>query len=204
MAGQNYLQPSSTGVGLTEKKSITLQADTPVAGDLVALQDRGDGTMVVHRDLLNTVSSSAGAADTNKLPILDASGRLDITFLPAGIAEAQSMVTGEALSAGDWINVYDDAGAFKVRKADNSATGKPVDGFVLAAAASGANVTVYFEGVNDQVTGMTAGPVWASTTVPGGSTQTLPSGTGKVRQSVGTALSATSVQFEKHPPILLA
>lgn len=204
MSGAKFIQNSSTGVGFSEKSSVTAQADTPVAGDLVAVSDRGDGTMVINRDLLNSVSVSAGAADVNKLPLLDAGGRLDVTFMPAGIAESKSMTSGEALSAGDWINVYDDSGTPKVRKADNSATGKPVDGFVRSSVASGASVTVYFEGVNDQVSGMTAGPVWASVTVAGGSQQTVPSGSGKVRQSVGTALSATEVQFEKHPPVLLA
>lgn len=149
--------------------------------------------------------TSAGAGDAGKIIALDAAGKLDNSVLPTGIgADTNSVQASESLSAGDWVNVHDVAGAFRVRKADASAAGKQAVGFVLAGVASGAQATIFGEGTNNQVTGQTPGAVYLSATTPGAGTATPPSGTGKVVQRVGTAMSATTVNFEQHPTIELA
>jgi len=73
---------------------------------------------------------------------------------------------------------------------------------VLAAVESAANATVYFEGTNDQVTGLTPGRQFLSTT-PGGCTATAPSGSAQVIQRVGFATSATSMNFQSQTPLVL-
>src|SRR4051812_31243860 len=91
--------------------------------------------------------SSAGAGDAGKAVALDATGRIDNSMMPVGIsADTQVVTASEALSDGDYVNIWDSAGTFKVRKADASAAGKEAHGFVLASALSGAAATVYFEG----------------------------------------------------------
>jgi hypothetical protein len=200
MAGKKFLQTHTSGVGTIEKNSVTTSADTPVSGDIVAVSTGGK----IDKTLLNSTTVSAGAGDVDKVPLLNASGQLDMTVLPAGLATAQSIVASEALAAGDWINVYNNAGTVNMRKADGSATGKPANGYVLAAVASAATGTAYFDGINTQLSGLTGGIVWLSTSTPGGSQQAIPSGTGKVNQVVATAVSATAAKLNIMPPIELA
>lgn len=151
----------------------------------------------------SSLATSAGAGDAGKIPHLDGSGRLDNSFLPTGIgADTASITASEALAAGDLVNVWDSTGA-KVRKADASTAGKEAHGFVLAAVASSASATVYFEGSNGQVTGLAPGVQFLSATTPGLATATAPSGSGQVVQRVGVASSPTSLNFESNPPIVL-
>lgn len=148
------------------------------------------------------VASSAGAGDAGKIAQLDGTGRFDSSMMPVGLgADTASITASEALAAGDLVNVWNSTGA-KVRKADASTSGKEAHGFVLAAVSSSASATVYFEGSNTQVTGLTAGVQFLSTT-PGQATATAPSGSGQVVQRVGFATAATALNFQSQPPIVL-
>ena len=158
---------------------------------------------IIDPTILNAKNTSAGAGDAGKLPQLDASGRLDSTMMPVGVAADTAIITtSEAVAAGDFVNIWNSTGA-KVRKADATVSGKEAHGFVLVGAASGAPATVYFEGQNTAVTGQTPGPVFLGTTA-GVATATPPSGSGNVVQKLGTAISATTVVFEANDPIVLA
>lgn len=150
------------------------------------------------------VQSSAGAGNAGDVPVLDESGRLDNSMMPVGIgADTATIAASEGLAAGDWVNVWNDGGAAKVRKADATTAGKEVHGFVLSAVTSGNPATVYFEGTNTQVTGQTPGPVYLQTTAGTGGT-TVPSAAGNVVQQVGVATSSTAVNFERGTAIVLA
>jgi hypothetical protein len=124
---------------------------------------------------------------------------------PPGPADTASIVSSENLAAGDIVDIYDNAGTANVRKADGASAGKYATGFVLAAVTSGSNATVYFEGQNNQLTGLTAGArMYLSATTPGEITATAPTGTGQVVQYVGRAINATTIAFEPAQPIVLA
>lgn len=169
-----------------------------MAGNKYLTQNAGVLTEVVSNQ------TSAGAGDAGKIPALDSSGRLDNSMMPVGIgADTASITTSEALAAGDLVNIWNSTGA-KVRKADASTAGKEAMGFVLAAAASGAAATVYFEGSDTQVTGQTPGPVYLSATTPGLATATPPSTAGQVVQRVGYATATTTINFNAGLPIVLA
>lgn len=149
------------------------------------------------------IQASAGAGDAGKIPAVDASGRFDTSLMPTGVAADTAAITAsEALSAGDLVNVWNSTGA-KVRKADATTSGKEAHGYVLAAVSSSATATVYFEGTNSGVTGLTPGVQYLSTT-PGLSTSTAPSSTGNVVQRVGFATAAAALNFQSQPPIALA
>ena len=62
---------------------------------------------------------------------------------------------------------------------------------------------MYFEGTNTAVTGQTPGAVFLQTTAGAGGS-TVPSATGNVVQRIGTAISATAVNFERGTPVTLA
>ena len=150
------------------------------------------------------VQMSAGVANAGDLVSLDDTGRIHNSMLPVGIgADTATITASETLAAGDWVNIWNDAGTAKVRKADATTAGKEVHGFVLSAVTSGNPATVYFEGTNTQVTGQTPGPVYLQTTAGRGGA-TIPSASGNVVQQVGVAVSATAVNFERGAPVTLA
>ena len=151
---------------------------------------------------LSPITVSAGATDAGKIPALNAAGQFDPSFIE-GSDVSRSMMAFEALAAGDFINLYNDAGTIKLRKTD--ANGKPADGFVLTAIGAGASGVAKFEGVNSQLAGLTPGTTYyLSNVTPGGVTNTPPTTAGHLVQKLGIALSATEILFEPHPPIKLA
>lgn len=142
------------------------------------------------------ITSSAGAGDADKLIATDAGGKLDPSFLPAGVgASTVTVQATENLSAGDLVNIYTDTGNARCRKADG-ATLKKANGFVLAAVTSGNNATIYPLGeLNSQHSGLTPGTEYfLSVTVPGGVQTAAPSTAGQLYQIVGVAVSATEMQ----------
>lgn len=151
-----------------------------------------------------SMQASAGAGDAGKIIALDSTGKIDSSMMPVGIgADTGVLMASEALAAGNFVNVWNDTGVAKVRKADATTAGKEAHGFVLAAVTLGANASVYFEGTNTQVTGQTAGKVFLATTA-GGATATAPAVAGNVVQNIGFAISATAINFQSNPPIVLA
>jgi hypothetical protein len=200
-AGDSGKVPNLNGSGVLDL-SITNGKNTSAgagdSGKLAALNASG----VLDSTIVNSKNTSAGAGDAGKIVALDSSGRIDSTMMPVGVgADTATITTSEALSAGDWVNVWNSTGA-KVRKADATTAGKEAHGFVLVGVGSSASATVYFEGTNTAVTGQTPGPVFLSTTAGAGTT-TAPSGAGNVVQRIGFATSATSVNFQSQTPITL-
>jgi hypothetical protein len=151
-----------------------------------------------------TVSSS-GAGDAGKILALDGSGKLDNTVLPAGLgATTKLAATSENLSAGDIVNLYNDSGTVKARKADAS-NGRRAHGFVLASVTSPSNATVYLDGTITGLTSLTPGAAYyLSGATAGAVTATAPSTSGYLSQEVGIALSTTELNFEEQQPITLA
>lgn len=148
--------------------------------------------------------ASAGAVDAGKIISLNAEGKVDETMMPTGIgADTATVPSSESLSAGDFINIYDDAGTPTIRKADATTVGKEACGFVLDSVTSGGNGVVYFEGTNNQLSGLTAGIQYLATTA-GATIGTAPSGSGNVVQRLGYAVSATEINVELSQPIELA
>lgn len=148
--------------------------------------------------------SSAGAGDATKIVALDASGKIALNMMPSGIGPAtKSLVASEAITAPALVNIWNDASVAKIRKAD-AATNKPANGFILASVASAASAEVYFEGEVTGLSGLVAGKLWLSSTVPGATQTTIPTTAGHIAQSVGWATSATTMDFEAGDPITRA
>jgi len=184
---------------LTEEAALTTSAGAADADKVPALNASGflDATIV------NSATSSAGAGSSGKVVALDGSGRIDATMMPVGIGADTAIITAsEALSAGDFVNIWNSSGA-KVRKADATTAGKETHGFVLAAVTSGASATVYFEGTNTGVSGATPGVAFLATTA-GSFSSTAPSASGNVVQRIGFAISATAINFQSGVPVVLA
>lgn len=155
------------------------------------------------------ITSSAGAGDASKAVQTDSGGKLDITLMPTGIgADTQSIITSEALAAGDFVNIYNNASVRTCRKAIATDNTKPAHGFVLAGVGSAASATVFVRGLNTLValgsfTSADLGKkAFLSPTTSGGAANTIPTTTGQIAQVLGTVenIGATAtINFTENP-----
>lgn len=145
--------------------------------------------------LTNTEATvtSVGAGDAGEIVALDASGKIDVSILPVGVGpDVKILATTEDFSAGDYVNIFSDGGTPAARLADAS-NGRDAHGFVKAATVAPAVATVYFEGPNADLSGLTIGERVFLDTV-GGVTQT-PRVAG-LHQLLGYAVSTTEVNTD--------
>lgn len=148
--------------------------------------------------------TSAGAGDAGEIIALDSSGKIDISLLPTGIGPDVAIVlASENLSAGDYVNIYDNTGTPNVRKADAS-NSREAHGFVLSAVSSAANATVYFEGGNNGLSGLTPGARMYLGTA-GAATATVPVSPGsQIFQLLGIAIAADTINTDIDDIVVLA
>lgn len=151
------------------------------------------------------INTSTGAGDANKIVATGSDGRIHSSLMPVGIgAETKSITASESLSAGDLVNLWNDGGTVKCRKADAS-NARQAHGFVLSPVSANASATVYFEGTVTGLTGLVAGARYClSATTPGGVTTTIPTTAGQIYQPIGYAISTTELTFEPDEPIVRA
>lgn len=151
---------------------------------------------------------STGVGEAGDIVALDASGKLDISLMPAGIgADVAVIEASEALDAGDYVNIYNNGGTANVRKADASAANAAeiAHGFVKDNFASSAMATVYFEGTNDDLSSLVPGTTYALSHTTPGAVIALASATttaGHSLQIVGVAVSATAINTEIAKPTI--
>lgn len=156
------------------------------------------------KTLIAAIAATTGVTDAYKIICTGSDGKLDNSFLPAGIgAEVKVVVTSENFAANDLINIYNDGGTEKGRKADAS-NGYRAHGYVKASSTSGQNATIYMYGIMTGLSGLVPGASQYLSATAGERTGTAPSTAGYILQEVGTALSATEMSFNQQDPITLA
>jgi len=185
-------------------KQVVTIATSAGAGDAEKVPStNGDG--VLDPTILNATNTSSGAGDADKIPQLDAAGLLSLTMMPVGIGpDTKSVVTSENLAAGNLVNVWNDGGTLKARKADATAEGKEANGFVLAGVTSPTAALVYFDGIITGLSSLTPGARYYLDTTAGGIVSTALTGSGNVDQFVGVAVSDTELSFEPDDGITIA
>lgn len=190
-----YLRQS--GGALTEARTVSTSAGAGDVDKIPSLNASG----VLPASITNAVAASAGAGDAGKLVALDGAGRISTTSMPVGVGpDTNTLTATEALAAGDYVNVHSGG----VRRADAS-NGRPAHGMVLAGVSNGAPATVYAEGTNTQLTGLTLGQtLFLSVTTPGGFQTTAPTVAAQLVQVLGVAVTTTAAQLEIDQPITLA
>lgn len=130
-------------------------------------------------------------------PVISASGS------GTGV-DPESVEASEALSAGHYLNLFNDGGTLKARKAGGS--GKyPAHGFVKAAVSAAATASVYpLSMANDALSGLTNGTTYfLSTSTEGAVQATAPNSSGVLRQELGVAISATKIIHTNSLPVEL-
>ncbi len=140
------------------------------------------------------LTTSTGAPDANQLVQTGGDGKLDETLLPSSVFDSISLTSAEALTAGDYVYID---GSGEVARASGASGGNAAVGYVKDSVTAATSVTVYFEGTNDALAGLTPGASYfLSDTTPGGITTSIPTDTGEIVQKIGLAINATSLTFE--------
>ena len=156
-------------------------------------------------DEISPKTVSAGAADAGKLFVPGPDGKFDESLLP-NVDGARAVMASESLSAGDFVNVFSDAGVPKLRRADASAIATRAHGFVKSAASEGETVKFYESGPVAGFSGLVIGAIhFLSDTAPGEVTDTAPTASGHIAQVVGVAVSTAEIQVDvSEQPIVRA
>ena len=142
------------------------------------------------KTLVSSISAFTGNA--NEIISTDGSGLIDASLLPPGSTPKTVTVTANGnLTAGDFVNIYDDTGTLTAQPADE-ASAFPANGFVLAAIGDTSSGTAYMAGVNTGLAGLTAGVTYYLSTA-GGVTATPPTSEDGIQQRLGEAMSATEL-----------
>ena len=148
-----------------------------------------------------TVTTGGTAAQAGKVPELDDQGRLKKEMMPADIGGVPSVlcIASEALAAGQYVNIYDDAGVTKARKALAVDVTHLACGYVLQAVAENGQAKVYTDGQNDVIPVGTLTPadvckeVCLSAIEGGAVSLVAPGGAGNVVQPLGRLVAVNTV-----------
>lgn len=160
-------------------------------------------------NIISGIPTQVAASESTAAEVIvatGAGGTIDPSFLPPGVGvEVITLTASEAISAGAFVNIWNNAGTPNVRNA-NATTNKEAHGYCIAGFSGSATATVYLTGRNAAALGggaLTAGDVYLSTT-SGQCTQTPPSAAGNIVQQIGVAYSTVAVQFNPGTVFLLA
>lgn len=148
-------------------------------------------------EVLATVVS-AGVGNANQIVALDATGHLDPSVLPSGITPDQLLGTSNGSITAKDICYVETAGTI-TRASAASGTPHAGLGWALTSVATGAPITIQLQGIIAGLSGLTPGArYFLSNVTPGGIIigSSAPAATGELWQYIGTALTATTLQFE--------
>lgn len=151
------------------------------------------------KKLRQAINQSTGAPDADKIIRTGSDGKIDLSFIPD--VDISVIEASENLSAGDFVNIWDDGGVAKVRLAD-ATNDRRAHGFVNAAVTLGNPATVLREGTNADLSGLTIAARYYLDTV-GGVTNVPKTAMGEIHQYLGTAESATELNIEITDEIVL-
>jgi hypothetical protein len=161
-------------------------------------------TLVNGRETMQEATvTSSGAGSAGEILALDSTGRIDVSVLPAGVGpDVSSVLASEALNSGDYVNIFNNAGTPNVRKAD-ATNDRPAHGFVRESFTSGQDALIYFEGPNDDKSGLTPGARYYLGAA-GGVVSTPPTSPSSViHQYLGIAVNATTINTDIDDEIVL-
>lgn len=148
--------------------------------------------------------TSVGVGSAGRIPALDANGLLDPSMMPSGITPDQKAGTSNGTITAKDMCFVEAAGTI-ARATAAAGTPKEAIGWALTSVATGQPITIQLEGKISGLAGLTPGSTYfLSNTTPGGITLTAPSATGELWQPVGTAVSATELNFEPDKGVLRA
>lgn len=150
-----------------------------------------------------SVNSTAGVADANKIVSLNAFGYLDPSMIQGESVE--SFVAFEAIAAGDLVNVFDDGGTAKVRKATNTGEATRAHGFAPSSILITATGDIYmWSATIAGLSGLTVGGRYVLGTAGGVLiASSSPTADSTIVQQVGVAKTTTVFEFNADMTVII-
>jgi hypothetical protein len=108
----------------------------------------------------------------------------------------------ENLLAGAFVNLYGIAGSYFVKNANASNSDSPATGFVLSAFTLGSVATVQLSGMNTSLTGLVPESTYYLSTIDGKISLINPDSVGSIIQTLGIAVSDTTLDFDSQEIIV--
>jgi len=120
------------------------------------------------------------------------------TTLTTGNATRMYLPAGVNLTAGQMVNLYNNAGVLSVRLAQGNAAGTMAHGIVNASCLAGETASInYLRTYTDLIGGLAIGVLYyLDPAVAGGITNVRPAAAGNIIQPVGVGLSATTLALD--------
>lgn len=110
----------------------------------------------------------------------------------------------EALAAGDFVNIYDNAGVVSVRRAIATAYATAANGFVRSDVTSGASGLINLAGMNDKIViAATLQDCYLSDATAGKVISSAPTTAGRIKQNLGLAIAGVGVFFMPRVPVII-
>lgn len=159
------------------------------------------------RSEVTALQTSAGAGDADKIVATGPGGTLDPSLMPPGIVPDQFAGTSNgAITIRDLCSV--DLTTGLISRASAAAGGKQCDGWAQSSVATGQPITIQLEGKLTGLSGLTPGARYFLSDSTPGSYMIAPgpvtTTAGKLAQYIGTAMSATVLNFEPEDSTVLA
>ena len=153
--------------------------------------------------MIEATVSSTGVSKAGDIVALGSDGKLDVSLMPTGIgADVKIVEVTEALTAGKYVNIWNDTGTEKVRLAD-ATNDRPAHGFVKDAFSIAEMATVYFEGGNNDLSGIVPGTRYYLGAA-GAITATVPAlPTAVIHQFLGVGIDSTTANTDIADEIVL-
>ena len=166
-----------------------------VTATTVSYPNEGDNEAKT-ADVAGSIVGKAGGAYVTATATVTAVDATTFSYANTGADEAKLAATDATIAAV--------AQPYRLYKADATAATKlPAVGYVVADTALGAYANVHFNDVNRNLAELVPGTLYFLSETAGGVTATAPSGSGKLKQALGVALSATELQFERDAAVTL-
>lgn len=169
-------------------------------GKIISVYELYDGAWV-RLDFTGSTQYDGDASDLT-MGTLDPE-RLADDSVPPDKIKGTPMRVSDAVTAGDFVNVWDNGGLFFVRPAIANVDGKEAHGFVRESGAAGDIVTIYTDGYNDLLTGLAPGTNFLSPSVAGKATRDVPQNAGEFVQQIGAAVNENTIHFNPTSRVLL-
>jgi hypothetical protein len=148
------------------------------------------------QNIIQIFITSSGIAPRNPGAVLLSAG--DPTAFLANNTHRFYVQATEHINQGSLVNLVAVLGAIQVQNANGITGAKPADGFCSQAGgipAGGIGEVILGNGMNSSMAGLTVGARYYLSTTPGSITTSPPVAAGNLQQSVGIAVSATSLVF---------
>jgi len=151
---------------------------------------------VAFQNMIQTLISSCGIASRSPNQILSSAG--DVTAFLANNTHRFYVTAYENITVGAPVSLLVSGGIIMARNANATTSSLPADGFcsqLSGIGIGGIGEVILCNGMNTNLSGLSIGTRYYLSTTAGAYTSTPPTASGNLQQSLGIAVSATSLLF---------